>query len=61
MTNVLIPVTAGTDADTAEDATPGCGCCVPPPDAARAEGRRLALEALQARREAVERRLQGLR
>ena len=59
MTTMLIPVTAGTEA--AEDATPGCGCCVPPPDAAQAEGRRLALEALQARREAVERRLQGLR
>ena len=59
MTNVLIPVT--TDADTeADDATPGCGCCVPPPDAAKAEGRRLALAALEARREAVERRLQGL-
>jgi hypothetical protein len=59
MTNVLIPV--ATDAEATEDATPGCGCCIPPPDAAQAEGRRLALEALQARREAVERRLQGLR
>lgn len=59
MTNVLIPVTAG--AEATEDATPGCGCCVPPPDAAKAEGRRLALEALEARRETVERRLQGLR
>jgi hypothetical protein len=59
MTNVLIPVTAG--AETTEDATPGCGCCVPPPDAAQAEGRRQALAALEARREAVERRLQGLR
>lgn len=60
MTNVLIPVTAGTGAST-DDATPGCGCCIPPPDAAQAEGRRLALEALEARRAAVERRLQGLR
>ena len=60
MTNVLIPVTAGAEAE-AGDATPGCGCCVPPPDAAQAEGRRQALEALHARREAVERRLQGLR
>jgi hypothetical protein len=61
MTNVLIPVTAGTGTEAeAGEATPGCGCCVPPPDAAQAEGRRLALEALQARREAVERRLQGL-
>jgi hypothetical protein len=58
MTNVLIPVTAG--AEATEDAAPGCGCCVPPPDASQAEGRRQALEALQARREAVERRLQGL-
>jgi hypothetical protein len=58
MTNVLIPVTAG--AEATEDATPGCGCCVPPPDAAQAEGRRLALEALQVRRDALERRLQGL-
>jgi len=59
MTNVLIPVTAG--AEAAEDATSSCGCCVPPPDAAQAEGRRQALAALEARREAVERRLQGLR
>jgi hypothetical protein len=59
MTNVLIPVTAG--AEATEDATAACGCCVPPPDAAQVEGRRLALEALQARREALERRLQGLR
>ena len=59
MTNVLIPVTAG--AEASEEATPGCGCCVPPPDAALAEGRRQALAALEARREAVERRLQGLR
>lgn len=59
MTNVLIPVTPGTEAT--EDATPGCGCCVPPPDAAQAEGRRQALAALEARREAVESRLQDLR
>ena len=58
MTNVLIPVTAGAEAT---EAAPGCGCCIPPPDAAQAEGRRQALEALAARREAVERRLQGLR
>ena len=59
MTNVLIPV--ATDAGApAPDATPGCGCCVPPPDAARAEGRRLALAELQARRDALERRLQRL-
>lgn len=60
MTNVLIPVTAGAEATT-EDAGPGCGCCIPPPDAAQAEGRRRALADLQARRDALERRLQGLR
>ena len=59
MTNVLIPVTAGTEAE-ADDATPGCGCCVPPPDAAQAEGRQRALAELQARRDALERRLKGL-
>lgn len=59
MTTVAIPVTAGTETP-AEDAGPGCGCCVPPPDAAEAEGRRQAIAALAARREAVERRLQGL-
>jgi hypothetical protein len=62
VTNVLIPVTAGAEAEAeAGDATPGCGCCVPPPDASQAEGRQRALEALQARRDALERRLQGLR
>ena len=62
MTNALVPVTAGAEAtgEEAEDAAPGCGCCVPPPDAAQAEGRRLALAALEARREALERRLEGL-
>ena len=59
MTNVLIPVADG--AEATQGVTPGCGCCVPPPDASQAEGRRQALEALQARREAVDRRLQGLR
>lgn len=59
MTNVLIPVTAGAEPAT-DEATPGCGCCVPPPDAAEAEGRRQALAALKARREALERRLAGL-
>ena len=58
MTDLLTPVTAA--AEATEDATPGCGCCIPPPDASQVEGRRLALEALQARRDAVERRLQGL-
>ena len=46
----------GTVDTRTEDATPGCGCCIPPPDATADKG--LAL--LQARREAVERRLQGL-
>jgi hypothetical protein len=59
MTNVLIPVTAG--AEPATEGTAACGCCVAPPDAAQAEGRRQALAALEARREAVERRLAGLR
>ncbi len=60
MTNVMIPVNPA-GAEAAEDAAPGCGCCVPPPDAAKAEGRRQALAALEARREAVDRRLAGLR
>ena len=59
MTNVLIPVPAG--AEATEEAAPGCGCCVSPPDASQADGRRLALAALEARREALERRLEGLR
>lgn len=59
MTNVLIPVTPDAGAPP-EDATAGCGCCVPPPDAAQAEGRRLALAELQARRDALERRLRNL-
>lgn len=60
MANVLIPVTAGAGPAT-DEAIPGCGCCVPPPDAAKAAGRRQALAALEARPEALERRLQGLR
>jgi hypothetical protein len=41
-----------------DDAAPGCGCCIPPPggDADRAK----ALAELQARRDAIERRLAGL-
>jgi hypothetical protein len=55
MTTVL-PVT---DADTtqAEEAGPGCGCCIPPPGAA---GKDRVLADLQARRAAVERRLRGI-
>ncbi|HJV09469.1 MAG TPA: hypothetical protein VJ653_07300 [Acidimicrobiales bacterium] len=45
----------------AEDTTPGCGCCVPPPDASVPEGRRQALAELQSRRDALQRRLEGLR
>ena len=37
------------------EATPGCGCCIPPPDAVADK-----LAVLQARREALERRLAGL-
>lgn len=58
MTTLLIPETG--DA-RAEEATPGCGCCVPPPDASVAEGRQRALAELQARRDALQRRLEGLR
>jgi hypothetical protein len=47
-------VTEAAEADV-EEATPGCGCCIPPPDTV---DKRVA--ELQARRDAVERRL-GLR
>jgi hypothetical protein len=39
-----------------EEASPGCGCCIPPPDTAAKK-----LAELEARRQAVERRLRGLR
>jgi hypothetical protein len=39
------------------EATPDCGCCIPPPDATDKDR---ALAELQARREAVERRLGAL-
>ena len=58
MTTVLIPE-AGEG--QAEDAGAGCGCCIPPPDASVPEGRQRALADLQARRETLERRLNGLR
>ena len=58
MTTVLIPQTG--DPARAAEAGPGCGCCLPPPDASLPEGRQLALAELQARRDALERRLQGL-
>ena len=56
----LLPMTqpaAGSEAAEADDATPGCGCCVPPPLAgAKAQ----VLAELASRREAIDRRLQGL-
>lgn len=58
MTTVLDPQ-AGEG--QAQGAGPGCGCCVPPPDASMPEGRQRALADLQARRDALERRLKGLR
>ena len=39
------------------EATPGCGCCVPPPDASAPTQ---LLAALQERKERLERRLMGL-
>jgi len=66
MTTVL-PTTVfptGAEADAgaeAGDAAPGCGCCIPPPDASTADGRQQALAALTARRDALERRLQSMR
>ena len=57
MTTLLIPETGDTQA---EEATPGCGCCIPPPDASVPEGRQRALAELKARRDALERRLERL-
>ena len=54
MTTVLT-TPAETATAPAEEAAPGCGCCVPPPDAVDDK-----LAVLQARRDAVERRLRGL-
>ena len=59
MTSVLIPQTG--DGTRVENATPGCGCCLPPPDASLPEGRQRALAELQARRDALQRRLEDLR
>lgn len=59
MTTVFIPQ-AG-DRARADEAGPGCGCCLPPPDASLPEGRQRVLAELQARRDALERRLRGLR
>ena len=52
MTTLLIPETAGAES---EESTPGCGCCIPPPDTA---DQRVA--ELLARRERLERKLQRL-
>jgi DNA-binding transcriptional MerR regulator len=58
MTTVLTTeLTTETDDARAEEAGPGCGCCIPPPGASAER----ELRELQARREAVERRLRGLR
>ena len=55
MTTLVTTETADSEA-RADEATPGCGCCIPPPDTAAKK-----MAELQARREAVERRLRGLR
>jgi hypothetical protein len=60
MTTLLIPQAGEGDART-EDAGPGCGCCIPPPDASVPEGRQRALAELHARRDALQRRLEDLR
>ena len=52
MTTLLIPETAAT---RAEESTPGCGCCIPPPDTA---AKRVA--ELLARRERLDRKLATL-
>lgn len=54
MTTLLIPQTREAHAQ-AEEATPGCGCCIPPPDSA---DKRVA--ELLARRERLERKLHRL-
>ncbi len=50
MTTVLTSETTGA---RAEESTPGCGCCIPPPDTV---DKRMA--ELLARRERLERKLQ---
>lgn len=55
MTTTLAPVTPVEV--KAEEAGPGCGCCIPPPDASAKEE---AMASLQARRERLERRLAGM-
>ena len=53
----LLPMITETEVEV-EEGTPGCGCCVPPPDASAPDK---LLAALQDRRERLERRLGGLR
>ncbi len=57
MTTLLTTTTDEADAQ-ATDAEPGCGCCIPPPGASAKD---VVLAELQARRDAVERRLGGIR
>jgi len=57
MTTVLPTPTVDTGAE-ADDATPGCGCCIPPPGAGAKDK---VLAELQARREGLDRRLRDLR
>ena len=59
MTTVLVPQTG--DGAQAGEAGPGCGCCLPPPDTSQPAGRQQALAELQARRDAIERRLRAVR
>lgn len=56
MTLVTTPETAVSPSLAEAEATPGCGCCLPPPDAMADRG----LAQLLARRERLERRLEGL-
>ena len=56
MTTLLTPDTGDPLDARAEDASPGCGCCIPPPDTA---DRRVA--ELVARRDRLDRKLQRLR
>ena len=52
MTTLLLSETAGNEA---EESTPGCGCCIPPPDTVDKR-----VVELLARRERLERKLQRL-
>ena len=52
MTTFLTPETVEAEV---QEGTPGCGCCIPPPDTV---DKRVA--ELEARRERLDRRLRGL-